>query len=118
VAAGHIRAAEKGRLANVISWKPRRQLDHAETLAVLEEITGVPRRKEKFLSVCIGHSARERNDFFFHGPAARAPLAGVRMARNKMWFNPAKADSRAPVAATPPRQALADAVEWFGRMGM
>ena len=43
----------------------------------------------------------------------KAPLAGVRMARYKMFFNPAKAIAELGLPQTPPREAFADAVEWF-----
>jgi dihydroflavonol-4-reductase len=39
------------------------------------------------------------------------------MARYKMFFNPAKAIRELGMPQTPPRQALADAVEWFRRNG-
>ena len=51
------------------------------------------------------------------GKAPKAPLAGVRMARYKMFFNPAKAVRELGLPQTPPRQALADAVEWFRANG-
>ena len=47
------------------------------------------------------------------GKPPTAPLAGVRMARYKMFFNPAKAIRELGLPQTPPRQALADAIEWF-----
>jgi len=47
------------------------------------------------------------------GKPPRAPLAGVRMARHKMWFSPARAIRELGLPQTPPRQALADAVAWF-----
>ena len=47
------------------------------------------------------------------GRPPKAPLAGVRMAKYKMFFNPAKAVRDLGLPQTPPRQALADAVEWF-----
>ncbi|HMJ66886.1 MAG TPA: dihydroflavonol 4-reductase, partial [Candidatus Binatia bacterium] len=46
-----------------------------------------------------------------------APLAGVRMARYKMFFNPAKAIRELGLPQTAPRQALGDAVEWFRANG-
>ena len=49
----------------------------------------------------------------FTGKPPKAPLAGVRMAKYKMFFNPAKAIRELGLPQTPPRQALADAVEWF-----
>jgi dihydroflavonol-4-reductase len=35
------------------------------------------------------------------------------MARDKMWYNPGKAIRELGLPQTPPRQAFADAVEWF-----
>jgi dihydroflavonol-4-reductase len=40
------------------------------------------------------------------------------MAKYKMFFNPAKAIRELQLPQTPPRQALADAVEWFQKNGM
>jgi dihydroflavonol-4-reductase len=53
----------------------------------------------------------------FTGKPPRAPIAGVRMARYKMWFNPDRAIRELGLPQTSPRQALADAVEWFTRNG-
>ena len=47
------------------------------------------------------------------GKEPKAPLAGVRMARYKMFFNPAKAIRELGLPQTPPRQAFADAIAWF-----
>jgi dihydroflavonol-4-reductase len=89
-----------------------------ETLAVLEEITGVPAPKRKIpyrVALAVAHVNEMIS--FFTGKPPRAPLAGVRMARYKMWFNPAKAIRVFQLPQTPPRQALADAVEWFRANG-
>jgi dihydroflavonol-4-reductase len=51
------------------------------------------------------------------GKPPRAPLAGVRMARYKMFFNPAKAVKELGLPQTNPREALADAVAWFQKHG-
>jgi dihydroflavonol-4-reductase len=51
------------------------------------------------------------------GKPPKAPLAGVRMAKYKMWFNPAKAICELGLPQTPQKQALADAVEWFRANG-
>jgi len=53
----------------------------------------------------------------FTGKPPKAPLAGVRMAKYKMWFNPAKAIRELGLPQTPPKQALADAVAWFRAQG-
>jgi dihydroflavonol-4-reductase len=39
------------------------------------------------------------------------------MARHKMFFSPAKAIAELGLPQTPPREALADAVEWFRKHG-
>jgi len=51
------------------------------------------------------------------GKPPKAPLAGVRMAKYKMFFNPAKAVHELGLPQTPPATALTDAVEWFRRNG-
>ena len=48
---------------------------------------------------------------FVTGKPPRAPLAGVRMAKYKMWFNPAKAIRELGLPQTPVTEALADAVD-------
>jgi dihydroflavonol-4-reductase len=53
----------------------------------------------------------------FTGKEPRATKSGVRMAKNKMWFNPAKAIRVLGLPQTPPKQALMDAVEWFRSNG-
>ena len=51
------------------------------------------------------------------GKPPKAPLAGVRMAKYKMFFNPAKAVKELGMPQTPPRQAFVDAIEWFRANG-
>ena len=53
----------------------------------------------------------------FTGKPPKAPLAGVRMAKYKMWFSSAKAIRELGLPQTPPPQAFADAVEWFRSNG-
>lgn len=119
VAVGHILAAACGNVGQ------RYILGHTEgnwtmkqTFAVLEEITGVPAPKMQipygvaWLAAC----ADELKSKITRRPP-RAPLAGVRMAGHKMWFNPARAVRELGLPQTPPKQALADAVEWFRANG-
>jgi dihydroflavonol-4-reductase len=54
---------------------------------------------------------------FFTGKPPKAPLGGVRMAKYKMFFDPAKAIRELGMPQTSPRKALADAVEWFQKNG-
>jgi len=119
VALGHILAAEKGRIGE------RYILGHAQgnwtmqqTLGVLEEITGIPAPKMR-IPYLMALSASHVNEAIARvtGNPPKAPLAGVRMAKHKMWFNPAKAVRELGLPQTPPRQALADAVSWFRANG-
>ena len=115
VARGHILAAEKGRAGE------RYILGHAEgnwtlrqTFAVVEEIAGVPAPKMR-VPYLVALIAAHLNEALatLTGKPPKAPLAGVRMAKYKMWFNPTKAIRELGLPQAPPRQALADAVEWF-----
>ena len=115
VALGHILAAEKGRLGE------RYILGHAqgnwsmkEAFAVLEAVSGVPAprwRVPYFVALAAAYLSEGLSGFT--GKPPKAPLAGVRMAKCKMFFSPAKAIRELGLPQTPPRQALADAVEWF-----
>jgi dihydroflavonol-4-reductase len=119
VAVGHILAAERGRVGE------RYILGHAdgnwtmkEAFAVLEQITGIPAPKRRipyFVALLAAHVDETISRFTRQPPTAM--LAGVRMAKYKMFFNPAKAIRELGLPQTPPTEALADAVEWFRRNG-
>src|SRR3989454_11609851 len=119
VAIGHILAAEKGRIGE------RYILGHAtgnwsmkETFRVLEEITGLPAPRFQIPYVVALTAAHvDETLSLFTGKPPKAPLAGVRMARYKMFFNPAKAIRELGLPQTSPKQALAEAVEWFRANG-
>jgi dihydroflavonol-4-reductase len=119
VAIGHILAAEKGRVGE------RYILGHADgnwtmqqMLEVLEEITGVAAPKMRVpYWVALAAAHVDETISSFTGKPPKVPLAGVRMAKYKMWFNPAKAIRELGLPQTPPKQALADAVEWFRANG-
>src|SRR5439155_1725126 len=119
VAVGHILAAEKGRAGErYILGNAEGNWTMKEAFDVLEQITGIsaPRMKIPYpVALFAAHCSESISRFT--GKAPRAPLAGVRMARYKMFFNPAKAIRELGLPQTPPRQALADAVEWFQRNG-
>ncbi len=119
VAVGHLRAAERGRVGE------RYILGHAEgnwtlreVLLVLAELTGLPAPRWR-LPWWIARLAAEVDEARARltGRPPRASRAGVRMARYKMFFNPARAIRELGLPQTPPRQALADAVEWFRAHG-
>jgi dihydroflavonol-4-reductase len=119
VAIGHILAAERGIAGE------RYILGHADgnwtmeqTLAILSELTGLPAPRMRvpygvaFAAGCVSEMLSS-----ITGRPPKAPLAGVRMAKYKMWFNPAKAIRTLGLPQTSPRQALEDAVNWFRTHG-
>jgi dihydroflavonol-4-reductase len=119
VAIGEILAAEKGRVGE------RYILGHAEgnwsmgeSLKMLGELTGLPAPKFRvpYLVALLAAYANEGVSSL-SGRAPKAPLAGVRMAKYKMYFNPAKAVRELGLPQTPPRQAFADAIAWFRQNG-
>jgi dihydroflavonol-4-reductase len=119
VAAGHILAAQKGNLGErYILGNAHGNWTMEETLAVLEEITGIAAPKAKIPHwVALAAAHVDEGTSFFTKKPPKAPLAGVRMAKEKMWFNPVKAIRELDLPQTPPKQAFADAVEWFRKNG-
>ena len=119
VAIGHILAAERGRVGEKYilghaegNWTMKQALD------VLAEITGLPApRFQVPYAVALGAAYLDEGIAWLSGKPPKAPLAGVRMAKYKMWFNPAKAIRELGLPQTPPKQALADAVAWFRANG-
>lgn len=119
VAMGHILAAEKGRVGErYILGSAEGNWSMKEAFAVLEEITGVrgPKVQIPYGVAWMAAVVDEAKSKMTRKPP-RAPLAGVRMAGYKMFFNPAKAIRELGLPQTPPKQALADAVEWFRKNG-
>lgn len=119
VAAGEILAAEKGRVGErYILGNAGGNWTMKETLAVLEELTGLPAPKFRvpyalaWTAACVNEAMSA-----ITGKPPKAPLAGVRMAKYKMFFSPAKAIRELGLPQTPPRQAFADAIEWFRQNG-
>lgn len=119
VAVGHILAAEKGRVGE------RYILGHAkgnwtmkEALAALQSITGLPAPKFQ-VPYGVALAAAHVNETIakLTGKSPTAPLGGVRMAKYKMFFNPAKAIRELGLPQTSPHQAMFDAVAWFRANG-
>lgn len=119
VAIGHILAAEKGRAGErYILGNADGNWTMKETLQTLESITGIPAPKFRVpYTVALAAAYVDEGLARLTGKPPKAPLAGVRMARYKMFFSPAKAIRELGLPQTPPRQALADAVEWFRANG-
>jgi len=119
VAIGHILAAECGRVGEKYilgnaegNWTMKQALD------ILAEISGLPapRFRVPYSLALLAAYADEAFAWLSTQPP-KAPLAGVRMAKHKMWYNPAKAIRELGLPQTPPRQAMADAVKWFRANG-
>ena len=85
-----------------------------EMLEVLGDITGlkVPHIRIPYGVALAAAYVDETISRFTHKPP-RAPIAGVRMAAYRMFFNPEKAIRELGLPQTPPRQAFEDAVTWF-----
>jgi len=119
VAVGHVLAAEKGRLGErYILGNAQGNWTMRETLAALAEITGIPSPKTQipyWVALAMAHV--NEGIASLTGTSPKAPLAGVRMAKDKMWFNPAKAIRELGLPQTPPKQAFGDAVAWFRANG-
>lgn len=119
VVEGHILAAERGRVGE------RYILGHAEgnwtmkqAFDILSGLTGLPTpRFQVPHAVALGAAHVDEWLARWTGKPPKAPLAGVRMAAYKMWFNPGKAIRELGLPQTPPSQALVDAVEWFRTHG-
>jgi len=119
VAVGHMLAAEKGGLGErYILGNAEGNWTMKEALDVLQEITGIPAPKMRVpYFVALAAAYVDETIANVTGKPPKAPLGGVRMAKYKMFFNPAKAIRELGLPQTPPRQALADAVAWFREKG-
>jgi dihydroflavonol-4-reductase len=115
VAGGHVLAAERGRIGErYILGNAEGNWTMKEALEVLAEITGLPAPKFRVpYAVALAAAHVDETMSKFSGKPPKAPLAGVRMAKYKMFFNPARAIRELGLPQTSPKQALADAVEWF-----
>ena len=119
VAAGHVLAAERGGLGErYILGNAEGNWSMKEAFAVLEKITGIAAPKVRipyWVALAAAHVSETISGLT--GKSPKAPLAGVRMAKYKMFFSPAKAVRELNLPQTPPAQALEDAVQWFRQNG-
>lgn len=119
VAIGHILAAEKGRVGErYILGNTDGNWSMKKAFEVLSEITGLPPvRRQVPWEIALGAAHVSEWISGITGKPPKAPVAGVRMARYKMYFSPAKAVRELGLPQTSPRQALSDAVDWFRANG-
>src|SRR5436190_7263481 len=115
VAIGHILAAEKGRAGErYVLGNAEGNWTMKQTLKTLQEITGIPAPTFRVpYRVALAAAYVDEGIARITGKPPKAPLAGVRMARYKMFFSPAKAIRELGLPQTPPRHALVDAIAWF-----
>jgi len=119
VAIGHILAAEKGRVGErYILGNAEGNWTMKQTCQAIGELAGGPVPTIQipyFVALVAGYLSEGVSKLT--GQPPRVPLGGVRMARHTMFFNPAKAIRELGLPQTPPRQALAEAIEWFRSNG-
>jgi dihydroflavonol-4-reductase len=115
VARGHVLAAERGKPGErYILGHARGNLSLIEIFRLLAAITGRrPPRLRVPYAVAWGAAAVCEGVARVTGRPPAVPLAAVRMARKRMYFDPAKAVDDLGLPQTDPRTALADAVAWF-----
>ncbi|WP_036483389.1 hopanoid-associated sugar epimerase [Myxosarcina sp. GI1] len=115
VAWGHLLALEKGKTGDRYILG-NQNLTFQQLLAKLEAITGLPAPKRKILFQ-IPYTAAWLDEKVL-APLGKKPslaLDGVRMSRQKMFYDAAKAVSHLSLPQSSIDRALADAVNWFHR---
>ncbi|HXH82614.1 MAG TPA: hopanoid-associated sugar epimerase [Candidatus Tectomicrobia bacterium] len=117
VAQGHLLAAERGRVGERYILG-HRNLSLAEILGLLAALTGrpAPRWRVPYPLAWCSAACLEAVARVTRRPPAVA-LTAVRMARKRMYFDPAKAVRELGLPQTDVRVALGDAVRWFVEHG-
>ena len=119
VAAGHILAAENGRIGQrYILGNAQGNWTMKETFDILAGVSGVPapaRQIPYWVALAAGCASEAFS--FVTGVPPKVPLAGVQMGGYKMWFNPAKAIHELGLPQTPVREAFTEAVAWYRNNG-
>jgi dihydroflavonol-4-reductase len=113
-ARGHILAEEKGKLGEryILGNK---NMSLKEILLTLENLTGLkaPRIKMPYwVAYSAGLACEWASDYITHQPPA-VPLAGVKMAKYYMYFDPSKAVRELGLPQNSVENALKQAVQWF-----
>jgi len=119
IARGHLLAAERGSPGEryILAGENFRL---SELLQVLNELTGIemPRKRIPWpLAYTFAALSEWAADHITHKPPS-APLTGVRLARQPMFFDNQRARRELGLNITPVRQALTEAVEDFRQRGL
>jgi len=118
-ARGHILAEQKGKIGERYILG-NRNLSLHEILLALEKITGIKApaiQLPYWVAYSAGWVCEAVSDWVTHRPPA-VPLAGVKMAKHKMYFDAAKAVRELGLPQSPVEKALEDAVRWMRDHGM
>ncbi|MFP6638519.1 MAG: hopanoid-associated sugar epimerase [Nitrospinaceae bacterium] len=113
-ARGHILAEEKGRLGEryILGNK---NMSLKDILLALEALTGIKAPHIKlpyWVAYSAGLACELASDYITHRAPA-VPLAGVKMAKYFMYFDPSKAVRELGLPQNPVENALRKAIQWF-----
>jgi dihydroflavonol-4-reductase len=117
VAAGHLLAAERGRIGEKYILG-NRNLSLKQIFDTLSEITGIPSPALKLphwipLAAAAAETALSR----ITGRLPRVSLESVRMSKHRMYFDSSKAVRELGLVQSPVEEALSRAVTWFRDQG-
>lgn len=113
VVRGHLLALEKGKMGERYILG-NQNMTLKEMLNVLAELTGLSAPKGEIPAwIPLATAWIDEVVLAAIGKTPSVPLAGVQMAKQMMFYNPAKAIQELGLPQTPVRQALQEAVDWF-----
>jgi dihydroflavonol-4-reductase len=117
VARGHLLALEKGKAGDRYILG-HQNLSLQQILHQLSELTGLP-APQTTIPAWIPLSAAWVDEYVLTrlGKTPSVPLDGVRMAQQKMYYDPSKAVRELGLPQTPVSVALKEAVDWFVQHG-
>lgn len=117
VAAGHLLAAEKGRVGRKYILG-HRDMSLREIFEVLGRLTGLPAPRVQVPHwLPLGFAALDTAWSRLTGRVPAVPLEAVKLSRYKMYFDPSRAVAELGLPQTPVEDALARAVAWFRENG-
>lgn len=116
VAAGHVQALRRGRRGRRYILANRQgNLTLGEFLRLVADVAGLrpPRGEVPYWAAWLAGAVSTFIADHVTGREPRVPLAGVRMARHRMQFDPARAVRELGLPQTPLRETVRDAVAYF-----
>jgi dihydroflavonol-4-reductase len=117
VAAGHLLAAERGRVGQRYILG-NRNMTLKEILETLARLTGLPAPRWKLPhAVVLSAALLDRAISRLRGKEPSIPLEGVRLSRHRMFFDSSKAISELGLPQSSVEEALERAVDWFRANG-